>query len=58
MSVHAFTETAAAPVHTGVEGVLESLFASQRRSSVENRAKFTLKARLAMLSRLCARILT
>ena len=50
MSVRAVTGPA--PVHPGVGGTMESLFASQRRSAVENRAKFTLKARLAMLSRL------
>lgn len=52
MSVRAVTGPA--PVHPGVEGSVESLFASQRRAAVENRAKFTLKARLAMLSRLKA----
>lgn len=52
MSVRAVTGPA--PVHPGAGGSIESLFASQRRSAVQNRAKFTLKARLAMLSRLKA----
>jgi len=50
MSVRAVTGLV--PVHPGVGDSIESLFALQRRSAVENRAKFTLKARLAMLSRL------
>lgn len=54
MSVHAVNTTTAAPVHPAGERSIETLFASQRRSAVENRTKFTLKARVAMLSRLKA----
>lgn len=54
MSIYAVTAITAPPVHPGVEGAIESLFAAQRRSAAENRAKFSLKARLASLSRLKA----
>lgn len=56
MNVHAVTATTAAPIHP--DGEIDSLFSSHRRSAVENRTKFTLKARLVMLSRLKATMKT
>ncbi len=58
MNVHAVTATTAAPIHPDGDGEIDSLFSSHRRSAVENRTKFTLKARLAMLSRLKATMKT
>jgi len=54
VNVHIVTATAAAPLFPGGGEGIEALFESQRRSAVENRATFTLEARIAMLSRLKA----
>src|SRR3990167_3201532 len=54
MTVHAITATSMMSGKPRVEDTIESLFALQRQSAVDNRAKFTLNARLAVLSRLRA----
>lgn len=56
MNIHAVSAIVAAPIHPGSEEAIESLFATQCRSAIENRTNFALNARLAMLSRLKATI--